>query len=71
MTGALARIILRYVIGGMLGVFVALGFLAPDVVNQITSDSDVELVIAMSLPFVCGAMVELWYWLAKKWGWAT
>jgi hypothetical protein len=71
MTGALARIILRYVIGGMLGAFVAMGILAPDVVNQITSDSDLELVIAMALPFVSGAAVEIWYWAAKKWGWAT
>jgi hypothetical protein len=71
MTGALARIILRYVIGGMAGALVALGLLAPDVVGRITTDKDLEMLIAMGLPFVAGAAVEVWYWAAKRFGWAT
>jgi hypothetical protein len=71
MTGALARIILRYVIGGMAGALVALGVLAPDVVARITTDKDLEMLIAMGLPFVAGVLVEAWYWAAKRFGWAT
>jgi hypothetical protein len=71
MNAALARIILRYIIGGFAGAFVALGLLAPAVVSQITADKDVEMVVAMSIPLISGALVEVWYWLAKRWGWAT
>ena len=71
MTGALARIILRYVVGSLLGAFVALGLLAPEVVAQVTSDRDIEMLIAMGLPLAGGAAIELWYWLAKRYGWAT
>lgn len=71
MTGALARIILRYIIGGLFGALAALGLLAPDVVAQITTDKDLELLIAMGLPFAAGTAVEVWYWAAKRFGWAT
>lgn len=71
MTGALARIILRYVVGGMLGALVALGVLAPEVVSQVTSDRDIEMLIGMGLPLLGGVAVEVWYWLAKRYGWST
>jgi hypothetical protein len=71
MSPAVARIILRYVIGGLLGALVSLGLLAPEVVQQIVGDKDIEFVIAVSLPIVGGAITELWYRAAKRFGWPT
>lgn len=68
---ALARIVLRYVIGGLLGGLVALGLLAPEVVRQVVGDKDLEFVIATALPIAFGAATEVWYWLAKRYGWPT
>jgi O-antigen/teichoic acid export membrane protein len=68
---ALARIVLRYAIGGLLGALVALGALAPEVVPQIVGDKDLEFVIAAGLPVAFGAATEFWYWAAKRYGWPT
>lgn len=71
MNAAFARIILRYVIGGMLGALSALGLFAPEVVTRITSDRDVEVVIAFLVPMIGSFVVEFWYRLAKRYGWPT
>lgn len=71
MNAALARIILRYVIGGMLGALSALGLFAPEVVTRITSDRDVEMIVAFLIPMVASFIVEFWYRLAKRYGWPT
>jgi lipopolysaccharide export LptBFGC system permease protein LptF len=71
MNAAFARIILRYLIGGLAGAFAALGLLAPEAVQQIVGDKDLEFIIATALPGISAAAVEAWYWLAKRYGWST
>lgn len=54
----IARIVLRYVIGAVIGM--AQG-------NMLASDADVVTVVALSI----GAGVEMAYAIAKRKGWAT
>lgn len=79
MNGAVARIVLRYLVGGIAGIFagilVTLQLIDPgaaeDFVSRVSTDRDLELVIAFLLPLISSAAIELWYWAAKKFGWAT
>lgn len=62
MVAPLIRILLRYGIGAIGGV--ALG-------DQLSNDPDIVAAITPIAAFVGGAVVELWYALAKRWGWRT
>jgi hypothetical protein len=67
LNGAMARIVLRYGVGILVGA----GWLSSELGGQITSDPDVAVVVDMA-GFAVGALaVEGWYWLAKRFGWAT
>lgn len=61
MIGPIARIIVRYLVGGG----IAYGLLTPDIGAQI--EPDAVLVISA----VLGAVVEALYALAKRYRWAT
>lgn len=56
----LARIALRYVVGG---VFMG----SQEVGEKLAADPDVVMVSALAI----GVAVEVAYWLAKKFGWST
>jgi hypothetical protein len=63
MTAILARIIARYVSGGL----VTIGFLPPDLAAEMAVDPDVALVLGSLI----GMATEGVYAWAKKRGWAT
>jgi hypothetical protein len=79
MNAAIARIILRYVIGTLAGVIgmilVMAKLLDPETVaafvERVSKDPDLELLLTLAVPVVWGAAVEVWYWAAKRFGWAT
>ena len=63
MTGLLARIILRYPAGLLLG----LTLLPPDVIEAIKNDPDLVALVGIGLT----AAIELYYKIAKRRGWRT
>lgn len=67
MNGAITRIILRYGVGALVGA----GWLSSELGNHLTSDPDIAVLVDYAGLAVGAAVVEGWYWLAKKWGWAT
>ena len=67
MSGPIARIVLRYGIGFLVGA----GWIGSELGSQISNDPDV-IAIVNFVGFAIGALaVEGYYWLAKRWGWAT
>lgn len=62
MAGALSRIILRYGIGALAGWGIG---------EKIAADPDVQMALTVGLTMASGALVEGWYYLAKKYGWIT
>lgn len=67
LNGAVARIALRYGVGILVGA----GWLSSEIGSQITTDPDVAVVVDLAGFAVGGAIVEGWYWMAKRFGWAT
>lgn len=63
MPAILARIIARYVSGGLM----TIGLLSPDLAEQFAMDPDVALVLGG----IIGAITEGVYAWAKRQGWAT
>lgn len=63
LTGAMARIILRYAAGAL----AMHGYLSATDSASIAGDADLQLIVATAL--VAG--VELYYRLAKRYGWPT
>lgn len=67
MTAVLVRILLRY--GA--GLLVAKGILAPEVGADLATDPDVLQVAQIGAGLIAGAMAEMWFFFAKRLGWAT
>ena len=67
MIGVFVRIFLRW----FAGFLVAKGLFAPDDATIITSDPEIERLIVSGIGTAVGAGTELWYWAAKRYGWAT
>lgn len=67
LNGAVTRIMLRYGVG----IAVGAGWLSSEMGSQITADPDVAVVVDLAGFAIGAAIVEYWYWLAKRWGWAT
>ena len=67
MTAVLVRIALRY--GA--GLLVAKGILAPEAGADLASDPDVLQVAQIGAGLLAGALAELWFFFAKRLGWAT
>ncbi|KSV64045.1 hypothetical protein N185_35340 [Sinorhizobium sp. GW3] len=67
MTAVLVRIALRY--GA--GLLVAKGILAPEAGADLASDPDVLQVAQIGAGVLAGALAELWFFFAKRMGWAT
>lgn len=67
MNAALARILLRYFAMAL----VMWGLLGPADAKVLTTDPDLAMVIEMAVGFAVMAGTELWYWAAKRFGWAT
>lgn len=62
MTGAIARIIMRYLAGAL----VAYGYLTPDIGHTMANDPDLVMFVGMGL----GLAVEGLYVMAKRFGWS-
>ena len=67
MTAIIIRIALRY----LAGVLIAKGLLAPEEGMSITTDPDVAMALQIAAGALAGAVSEAWFWLAKRFGWAT
>lgn len=67
MTAVLVRIALRY--GA--GILVAKGILAPEVGADLATDPDVLQVAQIGAGLIAGALAEMWFFFAKRLGWAT
>lgn len=65
--GAFARIALRYGCTWAL----AKGWIAPEVSSMLSADPEVLGYVEAGMMAACVGVVEGWYWLAKKFGWAT
>lgn len=65
--GLLARLLMRYGIGFL----IAVGFLSPDFGGAIQADRDVLQVVEISIGLLGPFVIEGFYYLAKKFGWAT
>jgi len=67
MNAALARIFLRYF---AMALFMW-GILAPADRQVVASDPELAGLIEIGIGITISAATEGWYWLAKRWGWAT
>ena len=67
MSGAVARILLRY--GA--GVLIARGLLPDEFGHDLVNDPDVQNVVSTALGLGLAGVSEGWYWLAKRFGWTT
>lgn len=67
MTAVLVRIALRY--GA--GILVAKGILAPEAGADLATDPDVLQVAQIGAGLIAGALAEMWFFFAKRLGWAT
>lgn len=67
MTGPIARILLRVLVGFLVGK----ALLTPEDGNLISNDPDVAMIMELAVGGLVWAATEGWYWLAKKLGWAT
>lgn len=65
--GAIARILLRYLIAGV----TMYGLMTPELGEMITSDPDIAMFAELGVGAVAAVSVEAWYWFAKRMGWAT
>lgn len=67
MLAPLARVILRYVAGALLGAGVSVGAAG----YVLADDPDLVMLVSIGLSFLIGAASEGFYYLAKKYGWRT
>lgn len=65
--GAIARILLRYLIA----IITTYGLLTPELGEMITSDPDIAMFVELGVGAVAALAVEVYYTLAKKRGWST
>jgi hypothetical protein len=63
----IARIVLRYLIG----MGTAYAWITPEVGEEIVRDPEMQLLIETALGAVAVSLVEGFYVLAKRFGWAT
>lgn len=61
------RIVLRY----LAAILVAKGVLLPADGALFATDPEVVQAVEFALGVAIGAVVETWYWLAKRLGWRT
>ena len=62
MFGPILRIVLRYGVGGIIGY---------EVGSQLAADPDVIMVATAASAMIVGAATEVFYWIAKRFGWST
>lgn len=67
MMAPLARILVRYAVGAL----VVRAWLTPDDALLLTGDPELIRLAEMGLMALPGAATEVYYWLAKRYGWAT
>lgn len=67
MTAVVIRILLRYGAGFL----VAKGVMAPEFGMELANDPDVQQVALIGAGLAAGAVSEMWFFFAKRLGWAT
>ena len=74
MNGAIVRIVLRYLAGFIVGA----GIATPELAHQLATDPDVILILTGAINWtvvatgsLVGIVVEWFYAMAKRLGWAT
>lgn len=67
MSGAFARIGLRYIAGFL----VARGLLSAYDGDFLSNDPDLAMLVELGAGVAAGFAAEGWYWLAKRMGWRT
>jgi hypothetical protein len=67
MTAPLARIILRYGVGFLMGY----GVVSSDIGSMLSEDEQLAGLIEIALGAVLGMVTEGWYYIAKRYGWST
>jgi len=67
MNGAIARIIIRYVAGAL----IARGLFSPADGDFINANPDIEEIMTAAVGAAIMAGTEVFYYLAKRWGWRT
>lgn len=63
----LVRILLRYIAGAL----ILKGLLPADLGNELANDPEVISALELVIGAGIAAVVEGWYWLAKRMGWKT
>jgi hypothetical protein len=67
MIGPIARILLRV----LAGILIGKGWFAPEDANALAADPEVAAFAEMAIGGAIWAATEAYYYLAKRWGWAT
>jgi len=67
MNAAFARIFLRYFAMAL----VMWGWLAPSDRQMLATDPELAGLLEIGIGLAISIGTEAWYWLAKRWGWAT
>ena len=67
MTGVIIRILLRYLAAAL----VARGLITTDLGAALAGDVEIATVLEVAVGTGIGVVVEGWYFLARKMGWAT
>ena len=67
MNAAIARIVLRYLAMAL----VMWGLLRPADAASVTTDPDLAMLFEVGIGIAIAVGTEAWYWLAKRFGWAT
>jgi hypothetical protein len=65
--GPISRIILRYLVGAL----VAYNVITADHGSIVSTDPDLATLLEVGLSAVPGVAMEVWYWMAKRFGWPT
>ncbi|GGF56832.1 hypothetical protein GCM10007301_15660 [Azorhizobium oxalatiphilum] len=67
MSGAILRVLLRY----LAGILVARGLVSAADADTLTTDPDVMIIVETGAGILIGGATEAWYYLAKRFGWPT
>lgn len=64
--GPFVRIALRYAVGAL----IIKGIVSPEMGEMLSNDPEISMAIEIGLGVAIGALVEGWYYLARRFGWA-
>lgn len=71
LSGNIARIVMRYLVGSILGFLVARQWLSSEGMQELLTDPDLMELVQFGVTLLGGAVTEVCYYYAKKWKWTT